>query len=101
MTDIAGRIFAAALRDDLNHQDIDALAEIHNHVTKHIFCLITGNVLDTRTAHLIKVQNPNCRLVGTAVIDPAVTYTDLNDRLTGQGLELLSRFDPAKVWEKI
>lgn len=101
MTDIAGRIFAAALREDLNHQDVDALVEIHRHVTKHIFCLITGNVLDTRTAHLIKVQRTGSQLVGTAVIDPNVTYSELDNRLSGRGLELLSRFDPTNIWEKI
>ena len=102
MTDLSERILAATMLDDLDRATADRLLDIHFRVVRDLLCPLTGNVLDSRSAHLVYVRmHGEGDPVIAGVVHPSTTNEDLRSRLTTGGAELHERFDPATAWDSI
>jgi hypothetical protein len=102
MTDLTERILAATMLDDLDRPTADRLIDIHLRVVRDLLCPVTGNVLDSRTAHLIYVRvdgHPDPIIAG--VVHHSTTEQQLTRRLETAGAKLHERFDPATAWSAI
>lgn len=102
MHDLTNRILAATMLDDLDRSTADQLIDIHLRVVRDLLCPVTGNVLDSRTAHLIYVRmTTDSEPVIAGVVHHSTTDKQLNQRLKSAGAELHERFDPAAAWGTI
>lgn len=100
--DLSERILTATILDGLERRTADDLLEIHLRVIRDIFCPVTGNVLDSRTAHLIRVTfGKEEEAVIAGVVDPATPDTELTARLVKANATIIERFDPAPTWAAI
>lgn len=102
MTDLTERILAATMLDDLDRSTADRLIDIHLRVVRDLLCPVTGNVLDSRTAHLVYVRlagHPDPIIAG--VVHHSTTEDQLTKRLEATGAVLHERFDPAAAWTGI
>ena len=100
--DLSERILTATILDGLDRRTADDLLEIHLRVMRDIFCPITGRVLDSRTAHLIRVTFADSDdPVIAGVVDPPTNNAELTQRLDTAGAVLIERFDPKPAWDLI
>lgn len=68
MADLGERIVAAAMAGVIDTEVFDQLIEIHTRVVRAITCPTTGEVLDSRTAHLITAAPADRSSIGTTVV---------------------------------
>ncbi len=99
--DLSERIIAAALFDAVDSDTAATLMEIHCRVIRDLFCPITGKILDSRTAHLIRATFGDDDPITAGVIHPSATDRELTKRLGSAGATLVERFDPATAWASI
>lgn len=101
MRDLGEQIVTATMMGRLEADVGDKLLEIHAMVVRAIKCPITGEVLDSRTAHLITGGSAFRSDLGSAVVHPSATDEEVDERLAANDLRMTSRFDPSDAWAAI
>lgn len=91
-------IVHGVLQRKLDEETGDKLLELHTRVMRSITCPITGKVLDSRTAHLLRITNPE-EVVTILVVDPEVPDELIASRLQSIDCTLTDRFDPVASWK--
>lgn len=94
------QIFIAALTGQIDPETAEKLMEVHAGVVAEIFCGVTGQILDSRTATTWAVlSDEDDQFAGKVIVQPNVSAEDIDRNLRpGYHVDPLSRFDPAPAW---
>ena len=98
--DIAEQIITAAMTGTIEPDIAQQLIELHTRVTRHLFCPVTGQVLDSRTAHLLTLAAPRGVTLAIAVA-PGADPNTIAERARRLNLTVQDRFDPTDAWTAI
>jgi len=105
LQDLSSRIINAVMTGDITAEQGETLLDVHMRVTQSstFTCPITGELLDSRTSHLLEVRPSPEHDSVMVVVSPRADDDTINARLhenLGEDVTF-TRTDPAPIWKEI